>query len=309
LLQTQPNPADFSVRRYQDRNWSPADPFSATIKSVQIDAATNRLIIETDVPLDQYSYVTYSPNGDPNAVRDVAGNPLGPFQSWVELGSITATPRPNPNALPPARILDTNTWNLLNKYDPVNAQQTYAKFKVAGLLENSFPDFSNLSVEEAVQAVSLGRSENIEQTLRIQVTGLSAKNSEMRRDNTVLGDLGNMSPQVPSSTTSDKTVASVLKDKFKPLVDQINKDLKAAGLTNLFPTPGGMLDGSVTVGQLQGAIDKLKEVVDNLSTESNSDMLGLQSSTTKRNEAIQFVSDLLAKLAALISGMIQNIKD
>jgi hypothetical protein len=308
---------------------SPADYFVGP-KPLREDFVATRLdrttpVVVVDVTLDAVAgrlQVTCEGSGDvlleyrpqQTPLRDVAGNAVVIPYMYIPKGSsvppvIERGHSSDYKPLPPARILDMGTWNLLNRYDPVNAQQTYGRFKVAGLLYNSFPDFSNLSIEEAVQAVSLGRSENIEQTLRIQVTGLSAKNSEMRRDNTVLGDLGNMSPQVPSSTTSDKTVASVLKDKFQPLVDQINKDLKAAGLTNLFPTPGGMLDGSVTVGQLQGAIDKLKEVVDNLSTESNSDMLGLQSSTTKRNEAIQFVSDLLAKLAALISGMIQNIKD
>jgi hypothetical protein len=301
-----PTIGDFQVSHFDG---SPVDLTNAT---VTLDCVNNCL--QLTCPGMGDVVVKYRPRGTP--LQDLAGNtasipdmgiPAG-FSSAPGVPMPTVVSRPsNIGDIPPARILDMGAWNLLNQNDPVNAQQTYAKFKSAGLLPNSFPEHSGLTIDDLVMAAFMERSNNIEQTLRIDVTGLNAKNHEMKNANTLLGDLSKLSPQIPSGTASDKTVASVLKDKFTSLAKDINTDIRNAGLTNIFPTAGGLLDSSVTVGQMQGVIDKLKEVVDNLSTESNSDMLSLQSNTTKRNESVQIVSDLMAKIAALMSELNQNM--
>jgi hypothetical protein len=311
LSNVQPDPRDFTIYRYKDTAHRIADdPPTMSVTAVAIDGVNNQLILTAEGNISAVARISYTPSYGAPQLQDIAGNPIVIDRVNVAWQSGMPVPAAQPSSyagVPPARTLDMGTWALLNQYDAIAARQTYGKFRSANLLTSSFPDITNMSIVEAGMVKSLTLADNFEKTLRGQVAAQAAKNSQMKLDNVVLGDLSNLRPQVPSATPSDKTVASVLGDDFQSLADQINKDLQAAHLTDLFPTPNGMLDSNVTVGQLQGAMDKLKQVIDNLSTESNSDMISLQSNMTKRNELFQFVSDLLAKFASLFSEITRNL--
>jgi hypothetical protein len=286
----------------------PADPPTTAPTSVAIDGVNNALIL-TAGNFSQVTHINYNASYGAPQLQDILGNPIVidaavPWQSGMPIP--TAQPNPYPG-LPPARTLDMDTWSLLNQYDTVDAQQVYGHFRAANLLTSSYPDITNMSLLDAFMAKGLARSYNLEQALGGQVTALNSKNNEMKLDNVVYGDLKNLLPQIPTATSSDTTIASVLGDKFQSMADDINASIQAAGLTDFFPSPNGMMDSTVTLGQLQGATDKLKTAIDNLSTETNSDMLSVQSNTNKRNETIQMVSDLVSRLLGLIAEIARNL--
>jgi hypothetical protein len=62
----------------------------------------------------------------------------------------------------------------------------------------------------------------------------------------------------------------------------------------------------MTVGDLKGALEALKGQLDSLGNNQQTEMLTLQSLTTKRNECYDILTNFLSKISATRSKIVDN---
>lgn len=182
-------------------------------------------------------------------------------------------------------------------------------------------DIQSLDIETALLAVNMNRVSALDEQLRTQMEGVQAKNDQMALLTTLSNNLTTVMNGLPSTMTDTQALGDNL-SKQTGLEETVNDSMQAAQV-QLFKTSDGVYrvgdlsngetyDGgitpSVTKGELDLAINDVQSMLTNLSNTQQTDMLTLQSTTNKRNEAYDTMTNFLKKLQDSKSGIISNMR-
>ncbi len=162
-----------------------------------------------------------------------------------------------------------------------------------------------VDLETSLMTVFMGRATQMEAQLKSQISAVQAKNEQMGRMNEAMGLLNKVSEIVKSDAKSSDSIGGSSDGKLTgDLVSQVVSALKSAGVTP-FAKP---FDGSLTKGELLGGIQQLKTQIDSLGNNQQTEMIRLQSLTTKRNESFEIISSFLAKIAGVNEKILGNMR-
>lgn len=203
-------------------------------------------------------------------------------------------------------------------------------------------NIQGLDLESALMAVQTNRANLLEAQLKDQIASVQAKNDQIAKMNQALGLLNKFSAQIPAGKNAGDNVGSLLNknDDYK-LEKEINTALDAAGVR---PFPNGAagrteawntntdrstqadtvnangtvtakaswylggINGNTNKGELEGAIQQMKNQIDSLSNTQQMDMLRLQSLSNKRNEAFDVMTNFIKKMQESRSSIISNMR-
>lgn len=163
----------------------------------------------------------------------------------------------------------------------------------------------DVDLETALQLVFMGRAQQLEKQLRDQIESVQAKNDLMGRMNDALGVLN----KVQELVVSDAKATDPIKDKTggkltAALITEVTNSLKAAGIT---PFAKGF-SGDLTKGELAGAIQQVKAQIDSLGNNQQTEMIRLQSLTTKRNECYEIITNQMSKMSSINEKIMGNMR-
>lgn len=192
---------------------------------------------------------------------------------------------------------------------------------VVDLSELTADDIQSLDIETALLAVNMNRVSALDEQLRTQMEGVQAKNDQMALLTTLQNNLNAVMNGLPSSMTDTQALGDNLDDQVG-LEETVNDSMKAAQV-QLFKTSEGVyrtgklsdgttyqggINSSVTKGELDLALNDIQSMLTNLSNTQQTDMLTLQSTTNKRNEAYDTMTNFLKKDQDSKSGIISNMR-
>jgi hypothetical protein len=159
-------------------------------------------------------------------------------------------------------------------------------------------------LETSLMTVFMGRATQLEAQLKAQIDSVQAKNDQMGRMNEAMGLLNKVSKLVASDAKSSDKIKDKSDGKLSTdTINQVVAALKAAGVT---PFANGF-SGDLTKGELAGGIQQLKTQIDSLGNNQQTEMIRLQSLTTKRNESFEIISTFLAKIAGVNEKILGNM--
>ncbi len=182
-------------------------------------------------------------------------------------------------------------------------------------------DLQSLDIEIALLAVNMNRVTQLDGQLRTQMEGVQAKNDQMALLTTLQNNLNAVMNGLPSNMTDTTPLGSNL-DNQVGLEETVNDSMQAAQvqlfknsdgeyriglLSNGDPYDGG-INSNVTKGELDLALNDIQSMLTNLSNTQQTDMLTLQSTTNKRNEAYDTMTNFLKKSQDSKSGIISNMR-
>ncbi len=182
-------------------------------------------------------------------------------------------------------------------------------------------DIQSLDIETALLAVNMNRVSALDDQLRTQMEGVQAKNDQMALLTTLQNNLNAVMNGLPSNMTDTTPLGSNL-DNQVGLEETVNDSMQAAQvqlfknsdgeyriglLSNGDPYDGG-INSNVTKGELDLALNDIQSMLTNLSNTQQTDMLTLQSTTNKRNEAYDTMTNFLKKLQDSKSGIVSNMR-
>ena len=76
----------------------------------------------------------------------------------------------------------------------------------------------------------------------------------------------------------------------------------------VLPAATNIMQGGTTKGEIDGAINKVKGMIDSAGNSQQMDMLRLQSMTNKRNEAFDVMTNFVKKMQESRSSIIGNMR-
>lgn len=161
---------------------------------------------------------------------------------------------------------------------------------------------SGLTLEAALYMVFLSRAQSMERQLKDQIELVQKKNDQMGKFNEALGSLNKVMASLKGDTKTSDSLSSA--GVNSQLITDALAAMKAAGVNPFAPKT---LDGGLTKGELDVAINGLKAQVDSLGNNQQIDMLRLQSLTTKRNEAFDVLSTQQKKFSDINSTVTRNM--
>ncbi len=182
-------------------------------------------------------------------------------------------------------------------------------------------DIQSLDIETALLAVNMNRVSALDDQLRTQMEGVQAKNDQMALLTTLQNNLNAVMNGLPSNMT-DTTILGDNLDNQVGLEETVNDSMQAAqvqlfktsdgeyriGLLSSGDSYEGGINRNVTKGELDLALNDTQSMLTNLSNTLQTDMLTLQSTTDKRNEAYDTMTNFLKKLQDSKSGIVSNLR-
>jgi hypothetical protein len=190
----------------------------------------------------------------------------------------------------------------------VNSLNVSAAFSVGSM------NIQGMDLETAMMAVQTNRANLLEAQLKDQIASVQAKNDQVAKFNTALGNFNKMRSQVPSDLT--KADASIVqpvkaKDEWRLKIDEqrnLDKVNKSTGVSPYFQMTVAEYDAISTLGHLDARIQQLKSQIDSLQNSQQMDMLRLQSMSNKRNEAFDIMTNFIKKMQENRSSIIGNMR-
>jgi len=186
-----------------------------------------------------------------------------------------------------------------------------------------FPQSSGIDIETLLLTVQMQRANLIDQQLAAKIEGVKARNDQISKLNNVLSTLTAVNNAFPSNATGTTTFPWNTVENGK-IEANANQAIKDAGITDLgFSfTDGGnckvgsgvekqnsaRVNGGVTKGQVEAAIQKVKGMLDSANNNSQMDMLELQSLTNKRNDAYDLMTNFIKKMADSRASILANLR-
>ncbi|GAA0780535.1 type III secretion system needle tip complex Bsp22 [Castellaniella ginsengisoli] len=186
-------------------------------------------------------------------------------------------------------------------------------------------------IQTLIQMVQSERVRLLDTQLVDQVKAVQARNDQIAKLNTVLAGLNSYASQIDGTDAGSKPKGSEWSnDKIKQYEMPLNDAIQDAGITDLgfqnrtgqrTPQPGetkdgsagkllsgtNVITGSVTKGEIDAAITKVKGLIDAESNNQQMDMLRLQSLNNKKNESIEILTNTQKKHTDANSNIIRNI--
>lgn len=195
------------------------------------------------------------------------------------------------------------------------------------LSELTADDIKSLDIETALMAVNMNRVTQLDDQLRVQMEGVQAKNDQMALLTTLQSNLNSVMGYLATDKSVNSTLGTDLTSHVG-LEEEVNLSMQAAQV-QLFKDSSGILrsgslgdtdgDGQpnsylgginqyVTKGELQQALNDVQGMLTNLSNTQQTDLLTLQSTTNKRNEAYDTMTNFLKKDQDSKSGIVSNMR-
>ncbi len=186
-------------------------------------------------------------------------------------------------------------------------------------------------IQTLIQMVQGERVRLLDSQLVDQVKAVQSRNDQIAKLNTVLAGLNSYASQIDGTDAGSKPKGSEWSnEKIKQYEMPLNDAIQDAGLTDLgfqnrtgqrTPQPGetrdgsagkllsgtNVITGSVTKGEIDAAITKVKGLIDAESNNQQMDMLRLQSLNNKKNESIEILTNTQKKNTDANSNIIRNI--
>jgi len=245
---------------------------------------------------------------------------------------------------PKAALLDHFAYEALKAVDPAGAQSWYARFQDAGLVGPVPPppplpppapppppvgppppppppgespeELMEFDLETLLWKVYTYRAQEVEDQLKAQISVTQAKNEMMGKLNSLLGAMNEMAARIPSSTAEGLGIKDVFtsepaKSDMVGLGNKINAAIAQVPGLSVFSenNPSGTLDPSkVTKAGLTGAINQIRSQLDSLGNNQQTEMLRLQSLTTKRNECFNILTNHMDKVSSVRERIIDNTR-
>lgn len=190
----------------------------------------------------------------------------------------------------------------------------------------SLQNLQSMDVETALMAVQQERTRLLDTQLQSQIQEVQNRNDMIAKLNTVLSALNSAAAQFKSGASATDTIPDWNNDKVKAIEIPLNDAIKAAGLGDLgftarqgrisnlgFDGHGAagdtsIMQGGTTKGEIDGAINKVKGMIDSAGNSQQMDMLRLQSMTNKRNEAFDVMTNFVKKMQESRSSIIGNMR-
>jgi hypothetical protein len=166
-------------------------------------------------------------------------------------------------------------------------------------------------LETALMLVQHARVKLLDDQLAAQMKEVDGRNKKIAQLNDVLTGLNQISAQFPSDAKPDDKLKDWGPEQRDSIQDPLNEAIWAAGITDLgFTTTGSAncFSPGATKAQVDGAITKVKGMIDGLSNTQQLDMLRLQSMTGKRNEAYDIMTNISKKLQDNRNSIIGNLR-
>lgn len=191
----------------------------------------------------------------------------------------------------------------------------------------SLQNLQSMDVETALMAVQQERTRLLDTQLQSQIQEVQNRNDMIAKLNTVLSALNSAAAQFKSGASATDTIPDWNNDKVKAIEIPLNDAIKAAGLGDLgftarqgrisnpsdsmgtvLPAATNIMQGGTTKGEIDGAINKVKGMIDSAGNSQQMDMLRLQSMTNKRNEAFDVMTNFVKKMQESRSSIIGNMR-
>lgn len=184
-------------------------------------------------------------------------------------------------------------------------------------------DVRGMDLETALMAVQTNRANLLETQLKDQIAAVQAKNDQIAKLNQALGELNKLAANFPSDAKAGDKIDKYVKNNDYQREKEINSVLSEAGVRPFSQDNGdwsgrgrmigeavydGGLGGNTTKGQLDGAIQQLKSLIDSQSNSQQMDMLRLQSLSNKRNEAFDLMTNFIKKMQDSRSSIVGNMR-
>lgn len=191
----------------------------------------------------------------------------------------------------------------------------------------SLQNLQSMDLETALMAVQQERTRLLDTQLQSQIQEVQNRNDMIAKLNTVLSALNSAAAQFKSGASATDTIPDWNNDKAKAIEIPLNDAIKAAGLGDLgftarqgrisnpsdsmgtvLPAATNIMQGGTTKGEIDGAINKVKGMIDSAGNSQQMDMLRLQSMTNKRNEAFDVMTNFVKKMQESRSSIIGNMR-
>ncbi|HET8597408.1 MAG TPA: hypothetical protein VFM22_06585 [Castellaniella sp.] len=185
-------------------------------------------------------------------------------------------------------------------------------------------------IQTLIQMVQGERVRLLDSQLVDQVKAVQARNDQIAKLNDVLTRLNSYASQIDGTDAGSKPKGKDWSnDKIRQYEIPLNDAIQEAGITDLgfesrtgqrTPLEGesqdgsagklltgtNVITGSVTKGEIDAAITKVKGLIDAESNNQQMDMLRLQSLNNKKNESIEILTNTQKKHTDANSNIIRN---
>jgi len=193
-------------------------------------------------------------------------------------------------------------------------------------------NLQSMDLETALMMVQTERTRLLDTQLASQIEAVQARNDQVAKLNNVLSALNKAVALFPSDANATKKLVDTggwPTEKIQNIEVPINDALMAAGISDIgfhnhggyrvsvsnpdggtktLPSGPGVMNGSVTKGELDAAITTIKGMIDSQSNSQQMDMLRLQSLSNKRNEAFDVMTNFVKKMQDSRSSIIGNMR-
>jgi hypothetical protein len=303
-----PPPGAFSVT---------VDGNAVSVTNVIVDGAQQLVQLTLAAPLTNPMCdvkVAFDPTK--GTLVDVAGN-ASPALAFARVGisSVThvATASMPPVAAAGVPYLDPVALSTLITLNPKVGNWWQALYIGQGLLPpgglaalTRGNTASDEDIETLLWLVFIDRAQAIEDELREQIATTQLKNQQLGKLNTLLGTLNKMAAAVPSGAGAGDKLSDKVDASFSSLAAEVNTAIADSG-AKLF-SGLGTITMTTKKQDLDGAIAQLRGQIDSLGNNQQTEMLRLQSLTTRRNECYTIISNFLEKTGANRKGIIENYR-
>ena len=207
-----------------------------------------------------------------------------------------------------------------------------SEVNAAGTSGLSGINLQSMDLETALMMVQTERTRLLDTQLASQIEAVQARNDQTAKLNTALSALNKSVALFPPDAKATKKLVDIdgwPTEKIHSIEVPINDALRAAGISDIGfhnhcgnrvtvsnPDGGymtlasgpGVMNGSVTKGELDAAITTIKGMIDSQSNSQQMDMLRLQSLSNKRNEAFDVMTNFIKKMQDSRSSIIGNMR-
>lgn len=189
----------------------------------------------------------------------------------------------------------------------------------AAATSSSSVDVYSMDVETAMLIVMIGRTDALDDTLRVYMDKIQSQNDQMALLNECLKQLNNILAKYGSSDTAKYSDSSVYGANNQPMYDA-NEALKAANVQPFVSTqngpldplkgggtwPGGLVSTNVK-GDVNAAITTINNLVTEISNNQQIDMINLQSTSNKRDESYNIMTNWIKSIHESLTRIANNI--
>lgn len=180
-------------------------------------------------------------------------------------------------------------------------------------------DVYSMDVETAMLIVMIGRTDALDDTLRVYMDKIQDQNDQMALLNECLKQLNNILAKYGSNDTAKYSNSAVFGTNNQPMYDA-NEALQHANVQPFSSTqngpldpkngggtwPGGLISDNVK-GDVNAAITTINNLVTEISNNQQIDMINLQSISNKRDESYNIMTNWIKSIHESLTRIANNI--